>query len=269
MLPPATSLEDTVLKSGDSTVYLAPARGGIATRFYVGERPIFYLDEETLLDPKKNVRGGNPVLFPSPGKLEGDRWKHGAMGQHGFARNLAWSVTDQTEDAASLVATSNERTMAVYPFPFELRFLYELKETTLRVTQKIACDGPYGVGFHPYFFVPQAEKGRARIPTPATRGWDNVKKEEIALRGEIDLALKEVDLHLIDHGSASAALKLHDGRVDVRGSAEYTRWVIWTVEGKDYVCLEPWTAAGNALNTGANVLTGERELWTEIAFTAG
>jgi galactose mutarotase-like enzyme len=25
---------------------------------------------------------------------------------------------------------------------------------------------------------------------------------------------------------------------------------VWAVAGKDYICLEPWTAPGNALNTG-------------------
>jgi len=271
MRPERTTLESTVLKSGDATVYLAPARGGIATRFYVGERPVFYLDESTLLDPKKNVRGGNPVLFPSPGKLEGDQWKHGQedlkMAQHGFARNLEWTVGEVEEDVAVLIATSNDTTMAAYPFPFRLRFRYALSGTTLRITQKIECEGPYGVGFHPYFFVPQDEKGRASITTPATRGWDNVTKQEIALSGPIDLTAKEVDLHLYDHGSASATLQLHDARIDVCGSEQFTRWVIWTVAGKDYVCLEPWTAPGNALNTGASLLTGHHELWTEISFS--
>ena len=264
-----TPLEDTFLKSDGARVYLAPSRGGMATRFFVGERPVFYLDEDTVRDRTKNVRGGNPILFPSPGKLEGDRWKHGAMGQHGFARNLEWAVRDAGESAVTLVATSNASTLAVYPFPFRLAFRYALAGTTLRITQTIETEGPFGVGFHPYFFVPQAEKGAARIPTPATRAWDNVKKEEIALAGAIDLTAKEVDLHLVDHGSTNATLQLADGRIDVRGSAEYTRWVIWTVEGKDYVCLEPWTAPGNALNTGASLLAGPRELWIEIAFSAG
>src|SRR4051812_8129567 len=77
-----------------SVAELVPARGGMATRFSVGKQPVLALDEATLLDPSKNVRGGIPVLFPSPGKLAGDRYaRGGAMGQHGFARNLPWSVS--------------------------------------------------------------------------------------------------------------------------------------------------------------------------------
>ncbi|MBX3228499.1 MAG: galactose mutarotase [Labilithrix sp.] len=268
MLPTATPLEDTLLTSDGATVYLAPARGGMATRFFAGERAVFYLDDDTLRDRSKNVRGGNPVLFPSPGKLEGDRWGDLSMGQHGFARNAAWKAEDARESAVTLVATSNDATMATYPHAFTLRFRYALTGTTLRIEQSIETAGPYGVGFHPYFFVPQADKARARIATPATRAWDNVKKEEIALGGPIDLTAKEVDLHLVDHGSSTAVLELPAGRVEVRGSPEYTRWVVWTVAGKDYVCLEPWTCPADALNTGTSLLTGPRTLWTEIAFSA-
>ena len=38
--------------------------------------------------------------------------------------------------------------------------------------------------------------------------------------------------------------------VVLEGSPEMTRWVIWTLAGKDFVCLEPWTCPGDALNTG-------------------
>src|SRR6185437_1499748 len=88
---PRVVLEDTDAKS---RVELAPARGAICTGFVARGRSWLYLDEATLDDPKQNVRGGVPVLFPSPGKLAGDAWaragKRGAMKQHGFARNKPW-----------------------------------------------------------------------------------------------------------------------------------------------------------------------------------
>jgi galactose mutarotase-like enzyme len=43
--------------------------------------------------------------------------------------------------------------------------------------------------------------------------------------------------------------------------------------GKDFVCLEPWTAPGNALNTGERLFTlrpGEqRECSLELAWSPG
>ena len=98
------SLEALELRDSDarSMLMLAPSRGGMATRLALGGRHLFFLDESTLRDPTKNVRGGNPVLFPSPGKLEGDCWKHGTLKQHGFARNVAWEVAS-TRDRKSVV----------------------------------------------------------------------------------------------------------------------------------------------------------------------
>jgi len=34
---------------------------------------VLALDEATLRDEAKNVRGGIPILFPAPGKLQGGR----------------------------------------------------------------------------------------------------------------------------------------------------------------------------------------------------
>jgi galactose mutarotase-like enzyme len=271
-------LETVVLESEGSVVHIAPERGGMATRFVVEGRPVFYLDEATLDDLTKNVRGGNPVLFPSPGKLANDTWAHGQenlkMGQHGFARSSKWEVADQTKHAVSLRLKANEATRAVYPWDFVVNYIYRLEGPRLRIEQRFESFGekpmPFGAGFHPYFFVPQAEKAHARIPTQAKRAWDNVAKKEIELPARIDLTVKEVDLHLHAHGGPRAALELRDGRVDIRCSDEFQRWVVWTQAGKDFVCLEPWTSPGNALNSGEDLLYAPppRELWTEIAFVS-
>lgn len=280
-LPAApTALETIVLTRNDCHAFLAPERGGMATRFFVGERPIFYLDESTLLDKTKNVRGGNPILFPSPGKLEGDRFvrgeRSGQMGQHGFARNEAWEVISQKADEATLRLTSNDRTRAVYPWDFVVTFHYSLKGSSLHIEQTFESTGamadpmPFGAGFHPYFHVPQANKGKARVKTLAARAWDNAAKEMVDVPSPIDLTAKEVDLHLIDHDGTTATLELGDGAaIDVRCSKELRRWVVWTLENKDFVCLEPWSCPANALNTDEDLLIaypGEPiRLHTEIA----
>jgi galactose mutarotase-like enzyme len=114
---------------------------------------------------------------------------------------------------------------------------------------------PFSLGFHPYFYVADEAKGRARIPTSATRAFDNVTKTTVDMAGPIDLTAKEVDLHLFDHAEHSATLVRGDDRIVVAGDAEFGRWVIWTLAGKDFVCLEPWTSAADALNTGENLLS--------------
>jgi galactose mutarotase-like enzyme len=278
-------------------VVIAPARGALVTSFSVSGKELLYLDRATLNDAGKNVRGGIPILFPSPGKLEGDAWRAlgqaGEMKQHGFARNLAWSVQGGTRrgesgsgepssgesspDAAAvtLCLEASPVTLAQYPWAFHAELAFTLQGFRLglvaRVRNDSALEMPFALGYHPYFLA--ADKRRVRIDTHATRAFDNVTKRT-ALFGGFDLELPEVDLHLLDHGSSASALHFADGsQIALTGSPEFTHWVVWTLAGKDFVCLEPWTAPGNALNTGERLLElrpGEQRTCSlEIAWSPG
>jgi galactose mutarotase-like enzyme len=262
----------------------------MATQFSVAGTEVFFLDSATLDDVTKNVRGGNPVLFPAPGKLVDDRWARsiagstltGQLKQHGFARVLPWVVERRsTEDAASVTLrlSSSNDTLAAFPWPFEAHLTYRLVGDVLRIEQRVlALDGgahgamPFGFGFHPYFLVPDALKASASFVTKATRAFDNVTKSHIDV-GVIDFAGHEVDLHLLDHGSSSGSLTWDNGRagIQVRAHSDYSHWVLWTLPGRDFVCVEPWTCPGDALNSGDRLLwlePGEaRELWVEISPT--
>jgi galactose mutarotase-like enzyme len=270
---------DLVLAADHARLTLRPDRGGIATALAIDGRDVLFLDQATLADPAKNVRGGIPVLFPSPGKLDGDRWARGgasgAMKQHGFARNLPWRVLGTLGGAAPAVAlelSSSAETRAQYPWDFALQLTYTLCGRALRIDQRVENRGasamPFGLGFHPYFFVRDADKRAARVETAATRAFDNVTKQVVELRGPIDLARPEVDLHLIDHDAPSCTLSLPGGAVELHSSGAYRRWVIWTLAGRDFICLEPWTCPGNALNTGEGLIElapGEAfSAWIEI-----
>jgi len=273
--PPLVELTDT---DAGSLAVVAPARGGMLTRFFAAGLDVLYLDEATFRDPSKNVRGGNPVLFPSPGKLAGDAFSadghSGNLKQHGFARNLPWRVerTDTTAGASvTLGLSSSDETRRAYPWDFELAYTYTLRGARVSIEQRVANRGalpmPFGAGFHPYFHVPQGDKAGARIATKATRAFDNVTKQEIAFGG-FDLTRAEVDMHLVDHGSASATLAWAGHTVTVACSPDFTHWVVWTLAGRDFVCLEPWTCPGDALNTGDRLIRlapgEERTLVTRV-----
>jgi galactose mutarotase-like enzyme len=264
ILPGELPLVELADPAAGSLATVAPGRGGMLTRLRVGDFDALYLDEATLRDPAKNVRGGSPVLFPTPGKLTGDAWARdghaGSLPQHGFARNLPWDVrATSTEGGASVTIglDASDETRRRFPWDFGLAYTYALRGATVTIEQRVTNRGreamPFGAGFHPYLRVPQAAKATARIGTAATRAFDNVTKQEGPFAG-FDLTRAEVDLHLVDHGSTAAALSWGGRRVEVRGSAEFTHWVVWTLAGKDFVCVEPWTCPGDALNTGERLL---------------
>jgi len=266
-------------ESAGSQVLLAPERGALVTSFSVSGRELLYLDRATLNDGTKNVRGGIPILFPAPGKLEADTWhaagQSGQLKQHGFARNLPWSVRDDATAgvaAATLSLDSSPATLSQYPWAFRAQLSFTLEGRCLRIVARVRNQSktamPFALGYHPYFLA--GDKQQLRIDTRATRAFDNVTKQTLPFKG-FDLGLPEVDLHLLDHGSSASALHFGDGSyLSLTGSPEFTHWVVWTLTGKDFVCLEPWTAPGNALNTGDrlfHLLPGqEQQCSLEIAW---
>jgi galactose mutarotase-like enzyme len=192
------------------------------------------------------------------------------MKQHGFARDLPWTVAARDESSATLTLASTPETHAMFPWGFLLSLRVTVTELRVRFALQVSNTGadpmPFGFGIHPYFLV--HDKANASITTAATRAYDNVTKTTGPFTG-FHLDVGETDLHLLDHGSTTSTLTAGAGeRVTVRTSAEFGRWVAWTLPGKEFVCLEPWTAPGNALNTGEGLLTlapgASRDLWIEL-----
>lgn len=261
------------LTDSASRVSIAPGRGALVTSFMTNGRELLYLDESTFNDLSKNVRGGVPVLFPTPGKLADDRWSYaerqGAMKQHGFARLEAWRVTSQNTNTLTCALESNECTLAQFPWLFAAELEFALRGACLRITLRLRNTGstvmPFGIGYHPYFSV--ADKTRALLPTDATRVFDNRRKVTGPFTG-FDFTQDELDLHLLDHSAQQCALMTSESGITLRASKHYSLWVVWTLAGKDFICVEPWTSPGNALNTGERLLTlapnEQHESWVEI-----
>lgn len=251
---------------GRSRLEVVPERGGIATRWQVAGQEIFYLDEERFQDPALSVRGGNPILFPICGNLPDNTYTHQGntytLKQHGFARELPWTVVSQTADADSarltLGLSSSEATRAVYPFEFELAFTYILQGHSFTLQQRYTNQSsdrmPFAAGFHPYFAV--ADKAQLRLHIPGTQYDDNVTKSVQAYSGAFDFNQAEIDAAFTEISSpvASVVDEGRSQRLTLSFSPQFSTVVFWTVKGKPFYCLEPWTAPRNALNTGNHLL---------------
>jgi galactose mutarotase-like enzyme len=214
------------LRAGDAVAEISPGRGAICTGLRIGNEELLYLDQSTFVDLTKNVRGGIPILFPVAGKPpEGS-----ALQQHGWARNLSWQPT-QTAANALECRLANDG--------FDLLLTYTLSERSLLLAMNIQGDGPFQLGFHPYFNC--IDKAAARVDTKATRALDNQTGNEFPYSPP-DFANTQPDLRLLDHRDASTIL--HRGAqppIKLRFSPEFKLLVLWTQPGKTFVCVEPWT----------------------------
>lgn len=285
---PKITLEEALYKtyiledeSTRSRVEIVPERGGIVTQWQVGEHHLFYLDKERFTDPKLSVRGGIPILFPICGNLPDDRYTHNdqpyTLKQHGFARSMPWTVVDQqtTPNASlSVSLTSDDTTLAVYPFEFEVVFTYVFKGNVLEIQQRYTNRStqpmPFATGFHPYFAV--QDKTQLKFDIPATQWQDKATQTNQPFSGSFDFTQDELDMAMrpISRQSATVVDMGRGLTLTLDYDTPFTTLVFWTVKGKDFYCLEPWSAPRNALNTGEDLqhLAPDASLQTSVRFTA-
>lgn len=244
-----------------SRLEVVPERGGLITSWQIQGQNILYMDAERFANPQLSVRGGVPILFPICGNLPDDVYTYKereyTLKQHGFARDLPWEVTEQvTENFASitLVLKSSDKTRAVYPFDFQLAFTYQLQGNSLKIQQRYTNHSaetmPFSTGLHPYFWA--GDKSQLVFDIPASQYQDQRSKQTHPFNGAFDFNSTEIDAAFTSLTSNSASISDNQRRLKVKinYSELYSTLVFWTVKGKDYVCLEPWSAPRNALNTG-------------------
>ncbi|MDF2384115.1 aldose 1-epimerase family protein [Nostoc ellipsosporum NOK] len=216
----------------------------------------------------------SPILFPIVGTLKencyyfkGTRYE---LGRHGFARDRRFEVEEQTENEVVFLLKSDEESLAVYPFEFNLRVRYTVQNDTLSVSYEVLNTGEeemyFSVGGHPAFSVPlkedeeyddyylQFEKAETvgRWPISA----DGLIEEftmplledsrELPLNKELfardAIVLKELQsqsVKLLSRQSAAGFTFNFSG---------FPYLGIWAAKGADFVCIEPWCGIADNVN---------------------
>lgn len=246
-------LEDKVT---NSWVKVAPERGGIIFSYGVEGEELFYLNEETFYDTEKNIRGGNPILFPISGQLTGGTYewngKTYTMKNHGFARDAAWEVIDRNTDnraALTIRLTSNEQTKQSYPFDFEVEFTYVLEKGKLTIQQEYHNRGnepmPIYPGFHPYFKI---NEKHLSYDTDATKYYDYNDGEVKEFTGTVDLTDLKESIVFLDAKQTSISFPMAHKRIKLDYGNKFKYIVLWTESGKEFICVEPWMALTDEFN---------------------
>lgn len=252
-------------QTAQSRLEVVPERGGIITSWQIRGKEMLYLDAERFANPELTVRGGIPILFPICGNLPDNTYTYQGQSytlkQHGFARDLPWEVTDRvTQNGVSitLVLNSNNQTRAVYPFDFQLIFTYRLQGNSLEIHQRYANHSagamPFSTGLHPYFQV--SDKTQLQFEIPANQFQNQRDKSIQPFAGQFDFDLDEIDASFRELSGQSAAVTDlgQQTRLKLDYDPIYSTLVFWTVKGKEFYCLEPWSAPRNALNTGDRLI---------------
>ena len=104
----------------------------------------------------------SPVLFPIVGSLWNGVYRYGgeeyAMSQHGFARDMDFSLTGKSANDVWYRLEADEATLKKFPFRFVLEIGYRLEDNKIHVLWRVHnADSKtmyYQIGAHPAFYYP-------------------------------------------------------------------------------------------------------------------
>ncbi|MGM0838457.1 MAG: aldose epimerase [Bacillota bacterium] len=246
-----------------SWLKVVPERGGIITELGLDGKELLYLNKETLYNKDKNVRGGIPILFPISGQLTNGKYTWSkevfSICNHGFARNMEWSVleTNEQDSSITLQLSSSEETRKSFPFDFDVTFTYMLKGNELVIEQqyrnKSNAPMPIAAGFHPYF---KSDIKVFPMDADATKLFDYNDGLVKPYNGMVDLEEKKEAMVLLDSKQNKVEFASSEGKTNITLTygQEFRYVMLWTEQENDFVCVEPWMSLTDEFNKKNDLL---------------
>lgn len=208
-----------------------------------------------------------PVLFPFVGSLKNGEFlyegKSYPMGQHGFARDMEFSLVSNNGTEAWFSLSSDETTYEKYPFAFTLEIGYLLKNSTLRVIWKVINEDDkqmyFSIGGHPAFMCPLNGKGKQtdyfiefdtnkdlKYSKLSNNGLVYKKDNILAVNGgkmQVTENLFDEDALVVEGNQAHRiSLCKPDGTPYLTVIFDAPLFGLWSPAKKNapFICIEPW-----------------------------
>lgn len=209
----------------------------------------------------------SPVLFPIVGGLKDKSYrldgKEYHMNQHGFARDMEFTLKKMTENSISFILSENEDTLALFPYNFNLLITYTLTDSTIEVKWEVEntndCKMHFSIGGHPAFSCPlntDAKQTDCYLHFDQTEGltYNLLSESGLCLPEEYDLVTEGGYVQITEDFFDKDALVMYNDRMRSVALAgpdrkDYLKvtfdtpvYGIWSAKGKQapFVCIEPW-----------------------------
>ncbi|MCC5875782.1 MAG: hypothetical protein JJU11_06150 [Candidatus Sumerlaeia bacterium] len=239
--------EELEVELGEVRASVAPARGALVTRLEVGGHSILYMDRKTFENPSLGIRGGIPIMFPFCGKLKDGRLNASGteLPMHGFARNASWKVIEHRASSLHLRMETPQETRDIWPWDFTLDHRFILTGRGIHLEMSCVNEGdkpmPLAPGWHPYFPCSLMEKENIAGSLPGT------EPGHLHDKGEVNFGVRAPADGVVRYqvpGLPGLRLEFSPG---------FRHFQIWSLSGRDFVCLEPFWGAPNSINEGGAV----------------
>lgn len=209
----------------------------------------------------------SPVLFPIVGSVWENKYrldgKEYTLSQHGFARDMEFSLIEQTETEVWFRLKSDEETLKKYPFSFVLEIGYRLEQQQVQVIWRVKNPSEhemyFQIGAHPAFYYPDftpetAERGYFAFDKTKDLSCILISEKGCVALDKYPLPLQEgllpLDIHTFDKDALIledrqiSRVTLLDKQKNPHLSLEFEAPVVglWSPPSKNapFVCIEPW-----------------------------
>ena len=219
----------------------------------------------------------SPILFPIVGRLKNDSYFYKNqkynMSQHGFARDKEFELVINEADFIEFRLKSDEKTLKIYPFSFELYLSYKLERNSLIVSYKVINKSDekmlFSIGAHPAFNW-SLEKDLKKEDYFLEFEINNSKRyflNELGLVFDsIDLKFEDKKLFLNEELFKNDALVFNDLNIknltfkNIRNEnfiklnfENFAYLGIWSKpSGSPFLCIEPWFGVADEENASQN-----------------
>lgn len=223
----------------------------------------------------------SPILFPFVGRLKNQEYtyegKKYPMMQHGFARDMEFSVIEEKADEIWFEIKDDGETYKLYPFHFSLKIGYRLVGNRIEVLWKVENIDTktmyFNIGAHPGFFCPiDGEKDKVGYAlefnskgNPKYYGADYdtglrfSKLHELKLENGRSIITKEyfdeTTYIFEDNQISEVSLVKPSGEKYVTVRFDMPILAVWSKERADapFVCLEPWCGRCDRMDFNGNL----------------
>lgn len=225
----------------------------------------------------------SPLLFPIVGTLKNNTYFYQEntyrLSRHGFARDRVFQMEEQSPTAITFLLRSDEATLRLFPFEFELRVIYRLTDDGLQTTYRVGnpAEAPlyFSIGGHPAFRVPLVAGTAYSDYYLEFDRQENMPRWPISKDGLIEDApmplledtrrlplTKELfakDALVLKH-PVSSGVTLRSARTERGLRMDYPGFPylgIWAAPGADFVCIEPWCGIADSVGSDQQLVKKE------------
>ena len=219
-----------------------------------------------------------PLLFPICGGLKEDKYifkgKEYTLPKHGYARTTLFEVENSDDTNAVFLHKSTPETKTVFPFDYELRVIYTLTDTSLKIKYKVDNIGDdtmyFSIGSHEGYYTPEGIEQYDVIfekeeTLEASAIWGNLIGTQTQPILKESRVLPLYDKYFIVDALAFRKLESRScilrNRVNGKSLkldfpfADY--FLLWHKHNSPYICLEPWAGIGDIVGSDYDITKKE------------